>query len=236
MTWIDRLTLFSLFDLAALALLVCGWLWIGWRIENPPKGRPSVSWLMADFRRDWMKRMVERDPRIFDAQLVGNLRQATAFFASAAMIAIGGGLALIGNTERLAGVAADLTSADVPAIVWEVKIIVILLFLANSFLKYVWAHRLFGYCAVLMASVPNEPDNPAAANKAEQTAALSNTAARSFNHGMRSTYYALACVAWLLGPLALAGAAIVTTAILWRRELASHSRAILLMARAGGDL
>lgn len=236
MTLTERLSIFSGLDYAALALLVGLWLWISWRIENPRARRVSVSILMEGFRHDWMRVMLTRQPRLLDSQMLSILRQGTAFFASASMIAIGGGLALIGNTERLAGVAADLTSADVPAIVWEVKIIVILLFLANSFLKYVWAHRLFGYCAVLMASVPNEPDNPAAANKAEQTAALSNTAARSFNHGMRSTYYALACVAWLLGPLALAGAAIVTTAILWRRELASHSRAILLMARAGGDL
>ena len=111
---------------------------------------------MEDFRRDWMKRMVERDPRIFDAQLAGNLRQATAFFASAAMIAIGGGLALIGNTEQLAGVAEDLIQDNAPAFVWEVKILVVLLLLSNAFLKFVWSHRLFGYCAVLMAAVPND--------------------------------------------------------------------------------
>ncbi|MBY6139603.1 DUF599 domain-containing protein [Leisingera daeponensis] len=228
MIWPDRLTQFSLFDLAALTLLIAGWLWIGWRIENPPAGRPSVSWLMADFRRDWMKRMVERDPRIFDAQLVGNLRQGTAFFASAAMIAIGGGLALIGNTEQLAGIAEDLIQDSIPAFVWEVKILTVLLFLSNAFLKYVWAHRLFGYCSVLMAAVPNDPGHDLAYPRAAQAAEISITAARSFNRGMRSTYFALAAVAWLAGALPLAGAALITLAVLYRREFASHSRAILL--------
>jgi uncharacterized membrane protein len=228
MTWIDRLTLFSPFDLAALALLLCGWLWIGWRIENPPEGRPSVSWLMADFRRDWMKRMVERDPRIFDAQLVGNLRQATAFFASASMIAIGGGLALIGNTEQLAGVAEDLIQDSAPAFVWEIKILLVLLFLSNAFLKFVWSHRLFGYCAVLMAAVPNDRAHPLAYPRAEQAAEINITAARSFNRGMRATYFALAAVAWLAGAAALAAAALVTIAVLYRREFASRSRTILL--------
>ena len=228
MIWLDRLTQFSLFDLAALTLLIAGWMWISWRIENPPAGRPSVSWLMADFRRDWMKQMVGRDPRIFDAQLVGNLRQGTAFFASASMIAIGGGLALIGNTEQLAGVAQDLIQDSAPAFVWEVKILVLLLFLSNAFLKYVWAHRLFGYCSVLMAAVPNDPGDALAFPRAAQAAEISITAARSFNRGMRATYFALAAVAWLAGALALAGAALITLAVLYRREFASHSRTILL--------
>ncbi|NSY37798.1 DUF599 domain-containing protein [Leisingera sp. ANG59] len=228
MIWTTRLQQFSLLDLAALALLIAGWLWIGWRIENPPAGRLSVSLLMEDFRRDWMKRMVERDPRIFDAQLAGNLRQATAFFASAAMIAIGGGLALIGNTEQLAGVAEDLIQDSAPAFVWEVKILVVLLLLSNAFLKFVWAHRLFGYCAVLMAAVPNDPTDDLAYPRAAQAAEISITAARSFNRGMRSTYFALAAVAWLAGALPLGGAALITVAVLYRREFVSHSRRILL--------
>ncbi|MEX0301588.1 MAG: DUF599 domain-containing protein [Leisingera sp.] len=228
MIWLDRLTQFSIFDLASLTLLIAGWLWIGWRIENPPAGRLSVSLLMEDFRRDWMRRMVERDPRIFDAQLAGNLRQATAFFASAAMIAIGGGLALIGNTEQLAGVAQDLILDSAPAFVWEVKILVVLLFLSNAFLKFVWAHRLFGYCAVLMAAVPNDPEDALAYPRAAQAAEISITAARSFNRGMRATYFALAAVAWLAGSAALAGAVLITFAVLYRREFASHSRRILL--------
>ncbi|UWQ58845.1 DUF599 domain-containing protein [Leisingera caerulea] len=228
MIWTTRLAQFSLFDLAAMTLLLASWLWIGWRIENPPKGRPSVSWLMADFRRDWMKRMVERDPRIFDAQLAGNLRQATAFFASAAMIAIGGGLALIGNTEQLAGVAEDLIQDSAPAFVWEVKILVVLLFLSNAFLKFVWSHRLFGYCAVVMAAVPNDSGDALAYPRAAQAAEISISAARSFNRGMRATYFALAAVAWLAGALALAGAAVITFAVLYRREFASHSRAVLM--------
>ncbi len=105
MIWIDRIALFSTLDFAALTLIVAGWIWIGWRIENPAAGKPSVSYLMADFRRDWMVQMVTRQPRMFDAQLISGLRQGTTFFASASMIAMGGGLALIGNTEQLAGVA-----------------------------------------------------------------------------------------------------------------------------------
>lgn len=228
MTWNDRLLLFSTLDYAALAVLALLWVWIGWLIENPSLQKPSVSVLVDDFRRDWMRQMVTREPRVFDAQLVSNLRQGTAFFASASMIAIGGGLALIGNTERLAGLAQDLTLNIAPAIVWEIKILTILLFLSNAFLKFVWSHRLFGYCSILMASVPNDPTATLAYPRAGQAAELSITAGRSFNRAMRSVYFALASAAWLLGPVPLALAVALTAAVLYRREFASHSRRVLL--------
>ena len=228
MTWPTLLNIFSLIDFLGLTVLVLGWLGIGWRIERRSSPHVSVNVLMETYRREWLKNMVTREPRVFDAQLIGNLRQGTTFFASATMIAIGGGLALIGNTDRLAVVAADLTLENTPAVVWEVKIMAVLLFLVNAFLKFVWAHRLFGYCSVLMAAVPNDANAPTAYTRAAQAAEINITAARSFNRGMRATYFSLAAAAWLFGPIPLLLAALVTIAILWRREFASRSREILL--------
>ena len=228
MSWIAQSLPFSLPDYAALLLLLGSWLWIGWRVENGSAQKPSVSRIMDGYRRDWMKEMVTRQPRMFDAQVVGTMRQGITFFASTTMIAIGGGLALLGNPQRLAGLAEDLALGTAPALVWEVKILIILLFLANAFLKYVWAHRLFGYCAVLMAAVPNEPDDPTAYPRAAQAAEICVTAARSFNRALRATYFALAAAAWILGPIPLILGTVITMAMLYRREFASQSRTILL--------
>lgn len=228
MTWIDRAQLFSPLDYAAIALLLIAWLWIGWRIENPSPTKRSVAMMMDDYRREWMREMVTRQPRMFDAQVVAAMRQGSTFFASTTMIAIGGGLALLGNTERLAGVANDLAIGSAPAMVWEIKILIIILFLANAFLKYVWAHRLFGYCAVLMAAVPNDPSDPQAYPRAAQAAEICVTAARSFNRGLRVTYFALASVAWILGPAPLILVTAITFGVLYRREFASHSRLVLM--------
>ena len=226
----DRLALFSLLDLAALATLISGALIIGYLIENPGKTWPSVSCLMADYRRHWMTEMITREPRIFDAQTLANLRQGATFFASATMIALGGGLALLGNTDQLIGLASDLTIAADPAIVWEIKLMVLLGFLANAFFKFVWANRLFGYCAVLMAAVPNDPVSPLTRPRADKAAEINITAARSFNRGLRSIYFALATAAWLLGPVALICSALFTCLMLTRREFASQSRKILMVA------
>ncbi|MEM6565701.1 MAG: DUF599 domain-containing protein [Pseudomonadota bacterium] len=230
MTFLDRIALFSHYDLAALALLFGLWIGIGWRIEYASARIPSMSMLMAGYRRLWMRELVTRQPRIFDAQILSTLRQGTAFFASTCVIALGGTLALIGNADQLAGVAEDITFTDQPAIVWELKLMVLALFLTNGFLKFVWANRLFGYCSVLMAAVPNDIKDSKANHRADQAAEINIAAARSFNRGLRAMYFALAAAAWLAGAGALALAAVVTCIVIWRREFASRSRKILLDA------
>ena len=176
---------------------------------------------------------IDPDGRMFDAQVLSTLRQGASFFASATMIAIGGGLALVGNAERLQGVASDLTMTSDPRFVWEFKLLVTLFLLSNAFLKFVWSHRLFGYCAILIAAVPNEADDPSAFPRASKAAEVNITAARSFNRGLRSVYFALASAAWLVGAWPLVLTTLVTLAVLWRREFASQSRAILTQQTDG---
>ncbi len=228
MIWMDQLALFTALDYGALAVLVLGWLISTRIIEHPPARRPSVSMLMADYRRAWLHHFVTREPRIFDSQIIDNMRQGAAFFASASMIAIGGGLALIGNADMLRGVAQDLTLGTAPTIVWEIKLLLMLFFATNGFLKFVWSHRLFGYCAVLMAAVPNDVENPVAYIRAAKSGEINITAARSFNSGLRSVYFGIASAGWLLGAWALFMAAIFTLVVILRREFWSASRAVLL--------
>lgn len=228
MSLTERLSLFSPLDGIAVCLIVLAWAVIGWRIEHASPAKPSVSGLVAQYRRDWMVQFVARDPRIFDSAILSTLRQGASFFASASMIAIGGGMALLGNTERLRGVAQDLTQSNAPELVWEVKIMLVVLFLANAFLKFVWSHRLFGYCAVVMASVPNDPNDPTALPRARKAGEINITAARSFNRGLRSVYFALGALAWLLGPVSLIVATVLTVFVLYRREFASQSRSALM--------
>lgn len=215
-------------DYAALALFCAAWLGLGWMIDHPPAGRPSVSMLMKSFRREWMRQFVTRQPRIFDASIIDSLRQGATFLASAAMIAIGGGAALMGQPETLQGLAGGLAHVEVPAVVLQAKILLIVLLLTNALLKFVWSHRLFGYCAILMAAVPNDPADPLAFQRAAQAAEINITAARSFNRGLRSVYFALGGLGWLAGPMALALTTLATLYVTWRREFASQSRRVLM--------
>ncbi len=225
---VDRLSLFSTLDGIAVALICLASILLGWHIEHPTTKRPSVTVLMAEYRRAWMREMVTRDPRIFDAQVLSNLRQGTSFFASACMIAIGGAFALLGNADQIQLAARDLTAADAPALIWQAKLLLVVLFLTHGFLKFVWANRLFGYCAVLMAAVPNDISASDTYPRAAQAAEMNIRAAWNFNRGLRAIYFALGALAWLMGALALIIVTAIVCYMIWSREFHSIPRDILL--------
>ncbi|CUH79335.1 DUF599 domain-containing protein [Tropicibacter naphthalenivorans] len=219
---------FGRWDAIALAVLAAAWIGSTLLIEHSPKRRPSTANLMAQYRRLWMEQLVTRTPRIFDSSIVSQLRQSTSFFGSASMIAIGGGFALLGNADQLRGVAQDLTHTADPVLVLELKVMLPLALAINAFLKFVWSNRLFGYCSVLMAAVPNDVTDPVAYPRAAKAAEINITAARSYNRGLRSVYFGIASTAWLMGALPLLVATLFTLAVILRREFWSTSRAVLL--------
>ena len=172
--------------------------------------------------------MLTRQPRVFDSNLLGIMRQGTTFFASSCMIAIGGCIALLSNAEQLTFLARDISpNIATPRVVWEIKILVVMVLLANGFLKFVWAIRVFGYCGIVMASVPNDPDDPEAKPMAAKAADLANNAASSFNGGLRSIYFTIAALTWLIGSGALIAATLITIWILYRREFVSRTHQTL---------
>lgn len=219
---------FSFADAVAVAALICAWLGATWAIERKGAAKPSTHMLMETYRERWMAQMVTRQPRIFDSSVLAIMRQGATFFASSCMIAIGGCVALLGGADQLTMFASDLANATVaPKIVWEVKILLLMALLANGFLKFVWALRLFGYCAIVMASTPNDPTDETAYPTAQKAAEIANHAARSFNRGMRSVYFTIAALTWMMGPIPLILAVVVTLTFLYRREFNSRTRMAL---------
>jgi uncharacterized membrane protein len=218
----------SRLDGVAVVVLVVVWLGLSWWIEHPTAKHPSVTVVMSEYRREWMRVMVDRDTRIFDAQVMASLRQGTSFFASTCLLAVGGVLALIGNVDPLRGVAEDIAMVQSPTVIWQIKLGLVLLLLSNGFLKFVWANRVFGYCSVMMAAVPNDPKDLMAQPMAAKAAELNVRAAMNFNRGLRSMYFALGALAWLAGPVPLMVAVALTAWVVWSREFASVPRAIIM--------
>lgn len=218
---------FDMLDLIALAVFWLCWLASTWRIEKDDAKRPSVHVLMKRYRYRWMEEMAARDVRIFDSAILNGIQQSTAFFGSTTLLAIGGIFAIIGKPE-LVLLAGDGLLPDSSEQAVQLELLMVLAIASFAFLKFVWSNRLFSYCAIVMASMPNDGTTDEAKRVAIRAARLNSYAARSFNRGLRGIYYALTAMAWLLGPEALIIASLATTAVLVRREFYSRSREALI--------
>src|ERR1700674_2594673 len=146
---------FTTADYLALAWFALAWGGYSVIMEFPALGRESLNRRMDRYREVWMETMRERDLRIVDSQIMTSLQNGTAFFASTALIAIGGTLALLRSTDEVMAIFAALPFASRPtATVWEVKTLGLLVIFAYTFFKFAWSYRLFNYAAILLGATP----------------------------------------------------------------------------------
>src|SRR5436190_23401076 len=116
--------LFSVLDLIALAFFIGAWLAYHVAVEWTEHGRKGLNSRMNVYRDAWMIRMLERDVRIVDTQIMASLQNGTAFFASTSLIAIGGTLTLMRSTDDILQVgAARPLGIESSRALWEIKTI-----------------------------------------------------------------------------------------------------------------
>src|SRR5205809_5069302 len=95
-------------DIAAVAFFVVEWLAYGFTLEHTAYGRDSLSARMNVYREVWIRRLLERETRMVDMQIMTSLQNGTAFFASTSLLAIGGALALLRATNEALAVLGVL--------------------------------------------------------------------------------------------------------------------------------
>lgn len=216
---------FGLLDAIALALFATCVIGYPLVVDRIPGVRSkSVMAAMDIHRRRWMRAMVHREARIFDAAIIGNLMQSTAFLATTAIFILGGLMAMLGATDmglRVVGMLPFAEAAD-PAL-WEFKVVLLILIFVHAFFALTWSLRQFNYASILIGGIGTVAD---AANlrHAEVAATVANRAARHFNSGLRAYYFGLAALAWLVHPVALMLACLWVLRELYRREFKSVVR------------
>lgn len=218
-------------DLLALALVATAYWFIGWMVTHHPRGWRSTGEMVTAYRGLWMLRAARRQPRVTDITLLATLRNGTSFLASMTMFAIGGAVALLGQIDLLESLAQDIAGGfDAPRSAQQTKLLVLIALLVFAFMRFIWSVRVFGYCAVVMGAMPGDmegDDDADVEREAARAAELNRIAARNFNEGLRAIYFALALLAWFLGPFALLIAAALVTGMLIRREFRSETREAL---------
>ncbi len=186
---------FSAADHTALAFFAVAWFGYHVAVEVLPAGRGSLNALMNEHRHAWMERMLVRDNRIVDTTIMASLQNGTAFFASTSLIAVGGVVTLLGSTEKVITLFADLPlGIATTRAVWEMKVMGLAILFVYAFFKFAWSYRVFNYAAILLGAVPvtrGEPDAAARA-AARRAASMNVVAGRHFNRGQRAFFLALA--------------------------------------------
>lgn len=215
-------------DILAPLCLVAAW--IGYALHADRTRRSTLMSRMKAYRLAWMRQMAGRDNRIIDTQITSLLVQNISFFASSAILLIGGLVAVLGAREQAMAILLDIPlAAATPAGLWEAKVLLLVVIFVYAFFKFTWALRQFNYVAILIGATPppSEALTPATARHVERTASVATRAADHFNKAMRAYYFGLAALSWFIHPLLLVAATLWVLVVNWRREFRSHSYMLL---------
>lgn len=218
----------SLLDYIALIWFLLCWMGYSHLTDYTRLRQHSVSAYMDRYRQQWLRIMLQRDPRMLDALIHGSLLQGATFFASTSLLLIGGSLALLGATDQAIAVLNELPFRSISRITWEINALLLTIIFIYAFFKFAWCYRLFTYCAILIGATPL-PDAQAmpSYDHVDRLARLHILAAQHFNNGLRSYFFALATLGWFLHPLIFIASTSWVTWVVYRREFRSRSFNIL---------
>ncbi len=233
----------TVLDRVALSWFLIAWLGYGLAIHAVPWGG-SITMRMNDVRRVWMRTMLARDNRITDAALIGHTVHSATFFASTTMVGLAALLGMLGAFDRSAAALDALAfTAKTSHMLMEAKLLLLVLVFAHTFLKLSWALRQLNYCLALLGAAPLKPDDAARDSLAQPIATVLCLAIRSFNAGIRGYLFALAVLAWLVGPGAFLLATTGMVLMLMWRQFGSatavairHSHAALAGVRPASQM
>jgi len=146
---------FSTIDMIELAWFVLTWTGYAIHVEYIPKKRLSLNATMNSYREIWMRRMLAREARMVDMQVMAALQNGTAFFASTSLFAIGGALTVLRSTDEMLNVIATLPiGIQTTRTLWEIKAIGLAVVFVYAFFKFAWSYRLFNYVVILLGATP----------------------------------------------------------------------------------
>src|SRR5262249_54535484 len=214
---------FTWADTIALALFGAQWFGYGWYADYSRTPRPRLGMEMNRYVQEWMARMVERDNRMLDVNVMRNLMRSSQFFASTTLLILGALVALMGYAETAAKLVAELPFAhQVSKRLWEYKILLLLVIFVYAFFKFSWSIRQFGFSSVLVGATAKGPADPAQhAAHIERLTLITGFANRNFNQGLRAYYFGVAALTWFLNPIVMIVVTLGVVYVLHQREFRS---------------
>jgi len=170
--------------------------------------------------------MVYRNPKMPDTLMQNTLQYGVLFFASTSILLIGALIAGLGASEQAIKLLSDLPFAvQTTRAAWELKILLVTFIFTFAFFKFAWSYRLFNYVLIMIGAAPDssaisarqQPEMVDLEDYARRVGMLHTLAARHFTTGLNSYFFALAAVAWFLGPVFFICATLWVSIVLYRR-------------------
>ena len=218
-------------DVAVFVFFFVAWVGYAWFAEWRARSVPTLHNTMSGYRREWMLRMIERDNRMVDVNIMRNLTRSSQFFASTTMLVLGALIALLGYVQQAMDVVSGLPfTIKASTRLLEIKVVLLVLIFVYAFFKFSWAIRQLGFSSTLIGAAPKPPkDNPEQyAVQINRIAAITSYAGTNFNNGLRAYYFAMAAMTWFLHPYLMLIATTWVVYILYHREFASKTLQALM--------
>jgi uncharacterized membrane protein len=205
---------------ASIFPIIC---WLAYNLVVPlvEARRPSLSVIMTMQRRRWVANAARRETPL-DAILSGNLMQSVSFLASTsvllvlAIFAAFGQLPALMRTLETLSLGNDYTVADM-----QVHLLVLLALFVASFFSFTLSLRQFNHFCIMIGAISH--DVPATEAEIDAIAMLNALAAKNFNNGIRSYYFAVPAVAWFASPWIAVAVTLVTAGFIIHREFFSSA-------------
>ena len=217
-------------DILAFAWFMFWWAGYNFFADRPGSGRRPMARVMQDYRVRWMERMLERDNRMADINIVTAHMRSAMLFASITILILAGVMTILGNLGKAREVVSELSFATgASQEMWEIKAFVLVFIFVYAFFKYAWCLRQFNFTLIFIGAAPL-PEEVIAVERRDypvRGARLMDRAINAFNRGLRAYYFGLALLAWFVGPVFLAIAALWVVAVLYRRDFLSVIQQIL---------
>lgn len=223
--------LFSLLDILALAWFAAAVavFWAYNRIRGTSD--QSITDAMDRRRLQWMESMAAREMRMVDTQILANLTQGQAFFASTSVIVIGGLAALIGAAKEAQELLSEIPFVpDTSPTLLKLKIMFLMGIFIFAFFKFAWAFRLSHLAAIMIGATPpaGTAEPVVMADFVRRATALTELMGHHSNIGLKAYYFAMAALGWFLHPVLFMVFTTLVAFVVYRREYRSRARQAVL--------
>lgn len=213
-------------DLIAFTIFLLCWLGYSLYLRVFRKNKDNLYGIMLDYRLRWMEDCLNRDDKSVDAVTLGNLMRSVSFFASTSILIIAGLIPLLTYGDKITGFITKIPIFAIkPVVMYELKILLLIVIFIYSFFKYTWALRQYNYASILIFTPIKSKTE--IKNAATRNAKILTNAARHFSMGIRSYYFGIVAMSWFLSPYILICTSILVLLINYRREFMSKALNII---------